>query len=79
MEEAHRLGLRTTATMMFGHIETMEERLEHLQRVRDLQDRSSGFTAFIPWPLSAGSYAFGRSTQDREDHSCDLFAYAGIH
>ncbi len=51
MEEAHRLGLRTTATMMFGHIETLEERLEHLQRVRDLQDRSSGFTAFIPWPF----------------------------
>ncbi len=51
MEEAHRLGLRTTATMMFGHIETMEERLEHLQRVRDLQDRSGGFTAFIPWPF----------------------------
>lgn len=51
MEEAHRLGLRTTATMMFGHIETLEERLEHLQRVRDLQDRSGGFTAFIPWPF----------------------------
>lgn len=51
MEEAHRLGLRTTATMMFGHIETMEERLEHLQRVRDLQDHSGGFTAFIPWPF----------------------------
>ena len=51
MEEAHRLGLRTTATMMFGHIETMEERLEHLQRVRDLQDLTGGFTAFIPWPF----------------------------
>jgi cyclic dehypoxanthinyl futalosine synthase len=51
MEEAHRLGLRTTATMMFGHIETVEERLEHLQRVRDLQDRTGGFTAFIPWPF----------------------------
>ena len=51
MEEAHRQGLRTTATMMFGHIETMEERLEHLQRVRDLQDRTGGFTAFIPWPF----------------------------
>lgn len=51
MEEAHRLGLRTTATMMFGHIETLEERLEHLQRVRDLQDRTGGFTAFIPWPF----------------------------
>ena len=51
MEEAHRQGLRTTATMMFGHIETMEERLEHLQRVRDLQDQTGGFTAFIPWPF----------------------------
>ena len=51
MEEAHHLGLRTTATMMFGHIETIGERLEHLQRLRDLQDRTGGFTAFIPWPF----------------------------
>ena len=51
MEVAHRLGLRTTATMMFGHIETPEERLEHLLRIRDLQDRTGGFTAFIPWPF----------------------------
>ncbi len=51
METAHGLGLRTTATMMFGHIETTAERLEHLQRVRDLQDRTGGFTAFIPWPF----------------------------
>lgn len=51
MEAAHDLGLRTTATMMFGHIETSEERLEHLQRLRDLQDRTQGFTAFIPWPF----------------------------
>jgi cyclic dehypoxanthinyl futalosine synthase len=51
MEEAHHLGLRTTATMMFGHIETIEERLEHLQRLRELQDRTRGFTAFIPWPF----------------------------
>ena len=51
MEEAHHLGMRTTATMMFGHVETMAERLEHLYRVRDLQDRTGGFTAFIPWPF----------------------------
>lgn len=51
MEEAHHQGMRTTATMMFGHVETVEERLEHLQRVRDLQDRTGGFTAFIPWPF----------------------------
>lgn len=49
MATAHRLGLRTTATMMFGHVETAEERLEHLRRLRDLQDETGGFTAFIPW------------------------------
>ncbi|MCP4342800.1 MAG: dehypoxanthine futalosine cyclase [Desulfobulbaceae bacterium] len=51
MEEAHHQGLRTTATMMFGHVETREERLEHLRRLRELQDRTNGFTAFIPWPF----------------------------
>jgi len=51
MEEAHRQGLRTTATMMFGHVETVAERLEHLRRLRELQDRTGGFTAFIPWPF----------------------------
>ncbi len=51
MEEAHNMGLRTTATMMFGHIETLEERIEHLDRIRSLQDRTAGFTAFIPWPF----------------------------
>ncbi|MCG6931859.1 MAG: dehypoxanthine futalosine cyclase [Desulfofustis sp.] len=51
MEEAHDQGMRTTATMMFGHVETAEERLEHLRRLRDLQDRTAGFTAFIPWPF----------------------------
>ncbi len=49
METAHRLGLKTTATMMFGHVETMEERILHLIRVRDLQNKTGGFTAFIPW------------------------------
>ncbi|MBU1040470.1 MAG: dehypoxanthine futalosine cyclase [Proteobacteria bacterium] len=49
MEEAHAQGLRTTATMMFGHEETPEERLEHLFAVRESQDRTGGFTAFIPW------------------------------
>ncbi len=49
METAHRLGLKTTATMMFGHVETLEERVDHLLHLRDLQDRTSGFTAFIGW------------------------------
>jgi len=60
MEEAHHLGLRTTATMMFGHIETIEERLEHLQRLRDLQDKTSGFTAFIPWPFQPDNTALAK-------------------
>jgi cyclic dehypoxanthinyl futalosine synthase len=51
MEEAHNQGLRTTATMMFGHVETRAERLQHLRRLRELQDRTRGFTAFIPWPF----------------------------
>ncbi|MEZ7197780.1 cyclic dehypoxanthinyl futalosine synthase [Pseudodesulfovibrio karagichevae] len=49
MEEAHKQGLRTTTTMMFGHLETPAQRLEHLFRVREVQDRTGGFTAFIPW------------------------------
>ncbi len=49
MRQAHLSGLRTTATMMFGHIETMEDRVEHLERIRSLQDETGGFTAFIPW------------------------------
>jgi cyclic dehypoxanthinyl futalosine synthase len=49
MRHAHRAGLRTTATMMYGTVETMEERLEHLFRLRELQDETGGFTAFIPW------------------------------
>ena len=49
MENAHTLGMRTTATMMFGHVETLEQRLEHLLKLRELQERTAGFTAFIPW------------------------------
>jgi cyclic dehypoxanthinyl futalosine synthase len=49
MRHAHRKGLRTTATMMYGTVETDEERLEHMLRLRDLQDETGGFTAFITW------------------------------
>ncbi len=45
----HKLGGRSTATMMFGHVETLEERVEHLDRLRELQDETGGFTAFICW------------------------------
>jgi len=49
MRDAHRAGLRTTATMMYGTVETDEERIEHMMRLRELQDESGGFTAFITW------------------------------
>lgn len=65
----HQLGGRSSATMMFGHVETLEERIEHLQRIRDLQDETGGFTAFICWTFQpdntdmkeyppAGSYEY---------------------
>jgi cyclic dehypoxanthinyl futalosine synthase len=49
MRAAHRLGMSTTATMMWGHVETLEERVEHLRRIRELQDELRGFRAFISW------------------------------
>ncbi len=54
METAHRLGLSSTATMMFGHIETSSQRILHLIRLRSLQDKTFRFTAFIPWPFQPG-------------------------
>jgi cyclic dehypoxanthinyl futalosine synthase len=53
MDVAHRLGLNSTATMMFGHVETVEDRIEHLERVRAQQEKSKGFTAFIAWTFQA--------------------------
>ena len=53
MDVAHRLGLNSTATMMFGHVETVEDRIEHLERVRAQQDKTHGFTAFIAWTFQA--------------------------
>ena len=65
MATAHELGLNTTATMMFGHLETLAERVEHLSRVRDLQDASLAqgrgrFTAFIPWTFQPANTALAQ-------------------
>jgi cyclic dehypoxanthinyl futalosine synthase len=49
MRHAHRLGMSTTATMMYGHVETLAERIEHMRRIRELQDETHGFRAFISW------------------------------
>jgi cyclic dehypoxanthinyl futalosine synthase len=53
MDVAHRLGLNSSATMMFGHVETIEDRIEHLERLRAQQDKTKGFTAFICWTFQA--------------------------
>jgi cyclic dehypoxanthinyl futalosine synthase len=53
MRDAHRLGISTTATMMYGHVEMLEERVEHLRRIRELQDEHGGFRAFISWTFQA--------------------------
>ena len=53
MRHAHRLGISTTATMMYGHVETVPERVEHMRRIRDLQDEAHGFRAFISWTFQA--------------------------
>lgn len=49
MRQAHRLGMSTTATMMYGHVETLEERVAHMRKIRALQDETRGFRAFISW------------------------------
>ncbi|MCP4715504.1 MAG: dehypoxanthine futalosine cyclase, partial [Deltaproteobacteria bacterium] len=59
MEAAHGAGLQTTATMMMGSVESVEDRIEHLQKIRDLQDRTSGFRAFIPWTFSSANTELG--------------------
>lgn len=59
MEEAHKIGMRTTATMMFGSVEEPEDIIEHLDAIRNLQDRTSGFIAFIPWSFQPKNTEIG--------------------
>ncbi|MCK5826388.1 MAG: dehypoxanthine futalosine cyclase [Desulfuromusa sp.] len=59
MEEAHRLGMRTTATMMFGSAEKPVDIIEHLFRIREIQERTGGFTAFIPWSYQPDNTELG--------------------
>jgi cyclic dehypoxanthinyl futalosine synthase len=64
MRATHRVGLRSTATMMFGIGDTNVHRVRHLQRIRDLQDETGGFTAFIPWTFQRENTALGRRIKD---------------
>jgi cyclic dehypoxanthinyl futalosine synthase len=64
MRATHRVGLRSTATMMFGIGDSTVHRVRHLQRIRDLQDETGGFTAFIPWTFQRENTALGRRIKD---------------
>jgi cyclic dehypoxanthinyl futalosine synthase len=61
---AHQLGMRTTATMMFGCGETVEQRMNHLEIVRNIQEETGGFTAFIPWTFQRENTSLGRSVHE---------------
>ena len=61
---AHQLGMRTTATMMFGCGETIEQRMNHLELVRNLQEETGGFTAFIPWTFQRANTSLGRFVKE---------------
>jgi cyclic dehypoxanthinyl futalosine synthase len=62
--QAHLLGMRTTATMMFGCGETVEQRMNHFDLIRNLQEETGGFTAFIPWTFQRENTSLGRSVKE---------------
>src|SRR4051812_22138192 len=64
MREAHRLGMSTTATMMYGHVDTVEDRVEHMRRIRDLQDEHHGFRAFISWTFQPDHTRLGQTVTE---------------
>jgi cyclic dehypoxanthinyl futalosine synthase len=68
METAGQLGMRATATMVFGHIETIAERVEHMLAIRELQDRTGVFTAFIPWTFQPGNTSLGGVSAGAHDY-----------
>ncbi len=68
METAQKMGMKTTATMMFGHVETLEQRLEHMVKIRELQDRTLGFTAFIPWTYQPENTKLGGEKTSAHDY-----------
>ncbi|MBI5098079.1 MAG: radical SAM protein [Nitrospirae bacterium] len=69
MEQAHRIGIKTTATMMFGSIEEPEDIIEHLDTIRKLQEKTNGFTAFIPWSFQPGNTELSQKSEVRSQKS----------
>ncbi len=78
MDQAHTLGLATTATMMYGHVETLAERVEHLLRIRDQQDKTGGFTAFIPWPFQPGQTELAQRIEPQSNTGLDYLRTVAI-
>ena len=66
MRAAHKKGIYGSATMMFGHVETFAERVEHMQRLRDLQDETNGFRAFISWSFQKGNTPLSKDPKMNE-------------
>jgi cyclic dehypoxanthinyl futalosine synthase len=66
MRDAHRLGVSSTATMMYGHVETLEERVEHVRRIRELQDETGGFRAFISWTFQRDGNRLSEQVTDEQ-------------
>lgn len=66
MRSAHELGMKTSATMTYGHVETEEEIIAHLVKLRDLQDETGGFYAFIPWSFKPGASPLSRVREEAE-------------
>ena len=66
MRQAQRLGMSTTATMMYGHVETLDERVEHMRKIRELQDETRGFRAFISWTFQRDGNRLEGHVQDRD-------------
>lgn len=78
MRQAHRRGIRTTATMMFGHVETLEERVEHLMRLRELQDEHGGFTAFACWNFQPKGVPLGDALGGRKTTPVDYLRTVAV-
>ena len=74
---AHSVGMNTTATMMFGCGETIEHRVRHLEKLRQLQEETGGFTAFIPWPFQPENTALGRKVPE-EATACEFLRTLAI-
>jgi cyclic dehypoxanthinyl futalosine synthase len=78
METAHRIGMRTTATMMFGSIESPEDIITHLDAIRELQDRTGGFTAFIPWSFQPGNTDLIQNSKFKIQNSATAVEYLKV-